>query len=123
MVFTKISEIVEAIASLPRVCDGTRVQYPVLFKKAVCEFMLKKAITCKNLSKKVHMTSALLGKWMNQYNEGLYTIEGAYNVSRKSLDSNAIILKKLNTEINLLQRKVDLINQCKALGMKVSESS
>lgn len=120
MRFTKISEIVTATNTLPKTAGGTRTTYPVLFKKAVCEYIERTNTTAHKLSKSVQMTAALLGKWLIQYNDGLYTMEGVYNVSKTSLKSNTKILAQLNNEVNLLQRKIELVKECQKLGIQVA---
>lgn len=119
MVFTSIKEIVKAIKEFPTSDGGKRVKYPVLFKKAVCEFIIKKETTPTQLTSSVRMTAALMNRWMHQYQEGLYTMEGAYNVSKTSLTSNQKVLAQLNTEVNLLERKIELIKQCEELGIQI----
>lgn len=118
MYFNSIAEIVAATNELT--VKGNRTQYPVLFKKAVCDYIVRKGTKPSRITSKVHMTAALMNKWLVQYNDGLYTMEGAYCVSKKSLSTNAKILKQLNTEANLLQRKIDLVKQCEALGITVT---
>lgn len=120
MYFNTIKEINKAIEAFPLTYNGTRTTYSVMFKKAVCEFMERTNTTPYELNKSVRMTAALLAKWQDQYKEGLYSLEGTWSVSKKSLKSNKAILAQLNTEVNLLQRKIELVKQCESLGIQVT---
>jgi hypothetical protein len=121
MVFTSVEEIKKAIKKLNTTYGGKRTQYPILFKLAVCEFMERKVITPYALAGQVRMTAPLMVKWNKQYIDGLYSMEGAYNVSKKSLSTNQSILEILNTEVNLLQRKIVLIKEAETLGLTITQ--
>lgn len=123
MRFISIPEIIAAIAAMPTSCDGKRTNYTVQFKKAVCEYMVRAKTTPHKMSNHVRMTTALMGKWVKQFEAGLYTMQGAYCVSKKSLSTNALILRQLNTEANLLQRKIELVKECELLGIDVQIKS
>jgi hypothetical protein len=120
MKFTKLSEIVKAANVIRNDVAGKRTHYPIMFKKAVVVFWDKNPMTAEALAEAIGITGTTASNWKQQYDAGLYTAQGAYAVSKKSLKANNSILKSLKQDMVALKDKILLIEQCEAMGLTVS---
>lgn len=120
MHFKTKADILKALTTLRREKTGKNMHYPVLFKKALCEFIAKNKISIPELCGYLNISNPSIYAWVEQYNKGLYSLEGAYSVSTKSKKLNEAILKKLNQEVNELKCKIEIIKQATELGLTVS---
>lgn len=118
MKFNSINDIRTAMQSLGRDNGGRRV-FPVLFKKAVVEFINNSEESRYSTASACGFGDSMLYAWSNQYDKGLYTLEGALTVSSKVKAVNSAILTKLNTDIDQIRQQIALIEQCELLGLKV----
>lgn len=100
--------------------DSSRIHYPILFKRAVIEFSQRTNTSTSEIAKTMDTNPQNLQRWQDQYNGGLYTLEGSYSVSKKSLSVNTKILKKLNQDLKDITTKIELIKQCEAIGLKIA---
>jgi len=123
MKFTKNTEITKAIDSIKQSQikrGGKRIHYPILFKKALITYMKTKQYNPYFIHKKTGINYQTIKHWLNQFDEGLYEPDGAYCVSRISKTANTDILKVLKQQVHTLLTKIELVKQCKALGLKVT---
>jgi len=119
MKFNNMHEVQTALKVIAKKNEGKRFHYPVAFKKAVMEFINTNDYTVHTFATETGLNKATVYYWATQYKEKLYELDGAYCVSQKSKDINAAIVKKLDKEIAKIQRKLSLVKQCSAEGIKV----
>jgi len=119
MKFNNINEINSAIATIERHHTSNRRIFTVMFKKAVIDMLKKTGVSGYQASKECDLTATMLSKWLKQYDQGLYTLDGALTVSKQAKTINSQILNRLNTDIKQIQQQIDLIKQCEAAGLKV----
>lgn len=121
MKFNKMTEVIKAVNELRAKKTGKNLHYPVLFKKALCEFIENTNTTANAVALSTGMPVSGVHRWYDQYKEGLFKMDGAYAVSHKSKSLNASILAKLKQEVGAIQEKIELVERAEALGMKISE--
>mgnify|MGYP002634572368 CR=1 FL=1 len=119
MKFNSIKEIIAATTTIREAKGVGRTHYPVLFKKAVCEF-IETYSNASAISSSTGIPRGNIYQWVEQFNEGLYTLEGAYSVSRKSLSLNSKLIAELTQEIKAIDIKINLIKQCNEVGLTVA---
>lgn len=119
MKFNNIEEVIAATTVIRGVKGKGRTHYPILFKKAVCEF-IEMYSGAGSVASSTGIPRGTVYQWIEQFNEGLYTLEGAYSVSRKSLSLNSAIIAELTQEIKDIDTKIILIQQCKDVGLNVT---
>lgn len=102
--------------------EGTskRIHFPVLFKKALIEFSIKTETSFTDIAKATDIKLQNINRWSEQYEAGLYQMDGTYAVSKISKSINGNILKALKQQLVEITDKIKLIEQCEALGLKVS---
>jgi transposase-like protein len=119
MKFNSLKDAVKAAAALRVTAKGRRT-YPVLFKKALIEALNEKIFKIAEIQESCGIRNGNIYLWMSQYKDGLYSMEGAYTVSKKSKEVNADILDKLGQELNELTEKIELIKRARELGLNIN---
>jgi transposase-like protein len=117
--FNNDTDLKNATQVLREKKTGRNMHYPVLFKKAVCEYMSANNHSSAHVMFVTEIKSSTLYHWVKQFNDGLYEPEGAYNVSTKSKDLNRAIILELEQQIAHLQEKLVIINQATDLGLTI----
>ena len=120
MIFNNIKEAEKALDIIQKNKKGKYMHYPPLFKNAIVELGIKEELSVSAISTSLNLKAATIYSWKDQHNRGLYTLKGTYNVSQNSLDMNKEILDKLHNEIEKIQSRITLVEQCSKVGMKVT---
>ena len=120
MQFNTNKELSEAAETIRAEAGSGRKHYPILFKKALCEYMNQHNYGDTLMADMAGITCITVNTWQQQYAEGLYTLEGAYCVSKKSLSLNQKLIKQLKQQVADIDVKILLIKQCEAAGITVS---
>jgi transposase-like protein len=121
MKFSNIEEIVLAVNTIREAKSTVRTHYPVLFKKAVCEF-IELFSNANAVASATGIARCTVYNWVEQFNCGLYTLEGAYSVSKKSLSLNSKLIAELEQEIKDIDVKIALIKKCNDMGLNVTSN-
>lgn len=124
MIFNKINDAKKALETIRKESPNSKkVHYPILFKKALMDFIYsQKEFTREGTARYLGLGSGLIHNWDKQYQEGLYSLDGAYCVSKKSKSLNGKILAELKQQISALQSKIEIIQQAEKLGLKIVEN-
>lgn len=123
MKFNTLKDVTKALEEIRGAAPkGKRIHYPVLFKKALIDFFYssKTETSIDDLAKKTGLANSTTHNWRAQYDDGLYTLEGTYAVSKKSKSINESILKSLKQEMNELNEKIKVVEAATKLGLSVS---
>lgn len=120
MQFNTIEEIHAAVSTITAEAGSGRKHYPILFKKALCEYLQKYNCSPQTMAHAASISKTSIDLWVEQYAAGLYTMEGAYCVSKKSLSINQKLIKQLKQQVADIDVKILLIKQCEAAGITVS---
>lgn len=119
--FNSIKEIKQSAELLKDKSTTRRVLYPIAFKNAVCEFISNtKDMTPNKIADNTSISPTAVYAWMDQFKQGLYTLEGAYSVSRKCLSLNEQILTRLSKQKAEIEERIEVIQRCVALGITVN---
>lgn len=121
MQFNTLKDVNKALEEIRGAAPkGKRIHYPVLFKKAFIDYFYGTEISLEGLAKSVGLVVSTTHNWRTQYDDGLYTLEGTYAVSKKSKSINESILKSLKQEMNELNEKIKVVEAATKLGLSVS---
>lgn len=129
MLITSVKQAIQAAEHLQSLTPkGKRIHWPVAFKKALCTFLReeslkdkpKSKVTANYLGARLPMSDSTIYVWIEQFNQGLYESDAVYSVSKKSVSAVKSIRQVLEQDIENLQKKLALVSECEALGLKVS---
>lgn len=120
MQFKTLKAFNKAASVLRKERGEGRAHYPPMFKRAICEALEADIIKRDHVSNTLECSPSSIPNWMAQYEAGLYTEEGAYAVSHRSLGINSKIIKSLEKEIATLQKRLALVKECEEEGVKVA---
>lgn len=133
MTFNSTDEIRDYLSTFRAKTVGNRHTYPIIFKKAVAEFILKNNLNRSEFAKESGLAASLIVRYLKQYKEGLYETSAATHVSRvaKHCHSEAVasliakqnklkaIIKESETEIAKLNAKIQFAKQAEQMGFKL----
>ena len=120
MEYKNLSEIVLAAKTTREGRVIGSIRYTILFKKAVCTYIKEGQTNKTTLSLQSGIKVQTLNKWLAQDAKGLLTLEGACCVSPRAKAVNVNLLEQLQKDAREIKLKIDLIIQCKELGLTVS---
>ena len=123
MIFDNLKDIQDALKIIKDSRKGTKMHYPVAFKKAVIAFMKTSGTKAVAMAQQLGINDSTLYYWIDQDKRELYSLYGAYCVSQKSKDINAKINAKIQKKIAKLQKKLALVKQCSQEGIKVANEA
>lgn len=98
----------------------SRTHYSLEFKKAAIDCITQHQLSIKASAKELGVTPKSIRNWLEQYQSGLLTVSAATSVSKVAQTTNQSIMKSLRKDIAKLERKLQLVEECEALGMAVS---
>lgn len=123
MKFENDNQVIKAIELTAKASNGHNI-YSVSFKKAFVNYVLTQT---ENNSRTVMDVLNCTGindpsyyQWKSYHKKGLFDASAAYSVSRVVKQSNDDIEQLLQKELQLITRKLELIRECKKLGLKVA---
>ena len=123
MKFQNDTEVVKAAELTARTSSGKRM-FSLSFKKALLQYVASQQLTAGRTQievlDSVGVSSASYHKWATDYKQGLFDGDAVYSVSRTVKQSNQDIEEMLQAELEIIKRKIELIRECKKLGLKVA---
>ena len=119
MKFNTIKDVDKVMLTINKGNDGRRLFTP-MFKKALLEYATEHKVSIAMLETATGISVSNLRRWQGQHAEGLFSLSGAYNVSRKSKKLNENLLIRLKQNIARLEGKLKLVEECEALGLVVT---
>ena len=123
MKFENDNQIIKAIELTAKTSNGHRI-YSVSFKKAFVKYVLNqtenKQRSVRDVLNMAKINDPSYYQWKSYFDKGLFDESAAYSVSRVVKQSNDDIEQLLQKELQLITRKLELIRECKKLGLKVA---
>lgn len=119
MKFNNNSDVSKAVILIKKEKTGKNVHYPVAFKLALMTYIKKHGINKEKFAVELDIGKSTLWTWGKQFEDGLFSLEGAYNVSAKSKSLNEKILTELHQQLEELTEKIRIVEAAEKMGLKL----
>lgn len=122
MKFQNDNEVLKASELTARTSNGKRM-FSLSFKKALLQYVASQQLQGRErpeILESVGVSDASFYKWRQDYKRGLFDGDAVYSVSRVVKKSNEDIEEMLMAELEIIKRKLELIRECKKLGLTVA---